>query len=454
MALFLVAEDDRDFRELLVGVFQDSGHEVDEASDGSQALERIRSRKYDLVLTDVKLPGKDGMEVLRETRFMSPDTEVVMMTAYGSIDTAATGMKLGASDFLQKPFSIPELEMRIEKVLRHRDLVREVAYLRHTQEVIYRIEDIVGESAVIRKVLERVRKLANSSRPLLIQGETGTGRQLIAGAIHFNSGRSECGFVRVSCAVRNQVYLESDLFGHVRGAFPGADKARIGRIEQANGGTIFIEEFTEAPVEIQGKLLDLIKRGTFVRYGGNRDIIVDVRVVMSTSRDLDSEMRAGRILLELVDVLKKEVIDVPPLRDRREDIPLLANYFLHRLRQDLDNGRDAELNDKAVKKLISYDWPGNIRELKNVLERALFISEGDAIEPFDVQLPDEQPPAGTVGLTDRNLKELEKEAVIEALEKTDYIQKDAAKLLGISKRVIHYKIQQFGIKHPRWIKNK
>jgi DNA-binding NtrC family response regulator len=454
LAVFLVAEDDRDFRELLVGVFQDADHEVDEASDGSQAMEKIRSRKYDLVLTDVKLPVKDGMEVLRETKFLSPDTEVIMMTAYGNVDTAATAMKLGASDFLQKPFSIPELEMRVDKVLRHRSLAKEVAYLRHTQEVIYRLDDIVGNSAGIRKVLDRVRELANGSSPVLIEGESGTGRQLVAGAIHFNSGRSECGYIKLSCSVRNPVYLESDLFGHVRDAFPGAEKARIGRIEQANGGTIFIEEFTEAPVEIQTKLLDFARNGTFKRYGGTREVLVDVRVIVSSSRDLDAEVKGGRVLPELVEFFKINTIEVPPLRERRDDIPLLANYFLQRLRQDLDNGKALGLEDKALEKLSSYDWPGNIRELKNVLERALFVSEGDSIEPIDIQLPDEQPPAGAVGLTDRNLKELEKEAVIEALEKTDYVQKDAAKLLGISKRVIHYKIQQFGIKHPRWIKNK
>jgi DNA-binding NtrC family response regulator len=454
LAVFLVAEDDLDFRELLVGVFQDADHEVDEASDGSQAMEKIRSRKYDLVLSDVKLPVKDGMEVLRETKFLSPDTEVVMMTAYGNVDTAATAMKLGASDFLQKPFSIPELEMRVEKVLRHRSLAKEVAYLRHTQEVIYRLDDIVGKSAGILKVLERVRELANGSSPVLVEGESGTGRQLVAGAIHFNSGRSECGYIKVSCSVRNPVYLESDLFGHVRGAFPGAEKARIGRIEQANGGTIFIDEVTEAPVEIQKKLLDFARNGTFTRYGGAREVLVDVRVIVSSSRDLDAEVKGGRVLPELVEFFRENVIEVPPLRERRDDIPLLANYFLQRLWQDLDNGKDLELKEEALEKLSSYDWPGNIRELKNVLERALFVSEGNSIELSDIQLPDEQPPAGAIGLTDRNLKELEKEAVIEALEKTDYIQKDAAKLLGISKRVIHYKIQQFEIKHPRWIKNK
>jgi len=454
MGVFLVAEDDRDFRELLVNVFMDSGHQVDKAVDGKQALEMIHARKYDIVLTDIKLPVRDGMEVLRETKSVSPDTEVLVMTAYGTLDSAAQAMKMGAADYLQKPFSIPELEMRVQKAIRHGSLAKEVAYLRHTQEIIYRIEDIVGQSQGILSVLAQVRELANDTGPVFIKGETGTGRLLIAGAIHFNSGRSEHGFIRVNCTVQNSDHLESDLFGHVQDAFPGARNARVGRIEQANGGTIFIEEITEAPLEIQDKLLEFIRKGTFRCFGGASDISVDARVIASTSRDPESEVSAGKVRPELMESLGRNVIHIPPLRERVEDIPLLTEYFIERLRQDLDNGRATDISDAAVEKLQGYTWPGNIRELKNVLERALFTSHGDTLEPSDIQLPDDQPVAGTVGLTDRNLKELEKEAVLEALEKTNYVQKDAAKLLGISKRVIHYKIQQFNIKHPRWIKNK
>jgi DNA-binding NtrC family response regulator len=454
MAVFLVAEDDRDFRELMAGVFEDAGHEVDRAHDGVQALEMIKTRKYDLVLTDVMLPGKDGMEVLQETKYTSPDTEVVIMTAYGTFDSAAKAMKLGAADYLQKPFSIPELEMRIDKVLKHRSLTKEVAYLRHTQEIIYKIEDIVGRSDAIHNVLEQVRSLANDPDPVLIRGETGTGRLLIAGALHFNSGRSEHGFIRVNCTVQNPNHLESDLFGHAREAFPGARNARIGRIEQANGGTIFIEEITEAPLEIQYKLLDFIEKGTFRRFGGSRDIMVDARIIASTSRIPEEQIRAGKLMPELIAALDRHVIYIPPLRERVEDIPLLAQYFIERLRVELDNGRAFGITGEAIDKLKSYHWPGNIRELKNVLERALFTTHSATIDVDDIQLADDHPGAGAVGLTDRKLKELEKEAVLEALEKTNYVQKDAAKLLGISKRVIHYKIQQFNIKHPRWIKNK
>jgi DNA-binding NtrC family response regulator len=454
MAVFLVAEDDRDFRELLAGVFEDSGHQVDKAVDGRQALEMVSARKYDVVLTDIKLPVKDGMEVLRETKYVSPDTEVIMMTAYGTLESAALAMKMGAADYLQKPFSIPELEMRVEKAIRHRSLAKEVAYLRHTQEIIYRLEDIVGQSDGIKGVLEQVRGLVNDSSPVFIKGETGTGRLLIAGAIHFNSGRSENGFIRVNCTVQNPDHLESDLFGHAKDAFPGAKNARIGRIEQANGGTILIEEITEATLEIQVKLLKFIEEGTFRRFAGSRDVSVDARVIASTSRDPETEIKAGKLMPELIAALSQKVINIPPLRERSEDIPLLAEYFIDRLRVELDDGRAFGITDAAVGKLKGYDWPGNIRELKNVLERALFTSDNDTLDTVDIQLSDEHPAAGTVGLTDRKLKELEKEAVLEALEKSNYVQKEAAKLLGISKRVIHYKIQQFEIKHPRWIKNK
>ena len=454
MAVFLVAEDDRDFRELLTGVFEDSGHQVDNVVDGRQALEMISARKYDVVLTDIQLPVRDGMEVLRETKYLSPDTEVVVMTAYGTLDSAAQAMKLGAADYLQKPFSIPELEMRVEKALRHRSLAKEVAYLRHTQEVIYRIEDIIGKSDVIKSVLGQVRIFANDPSPVFIKGETGTGRLLIAGAIHYNSGRSESGFIRVNCTVQNPDHLESDLFGHAVDAFPGAKNARIGRIEQANGGTIFIEEITEASLEIQVKLLEFIEEGSFRRFGGSRDVSVDARVIASTSRDPEMEIKAGKLMPELLEALSHKVINIPPLRERPEDITLLVEYFIEKLRFELDNRRALGITDAAIEKLKSYDWPGNIRELKNVLERALFTSPKDTLDIADIQLPDEHPAAGTVGLTDRNLKELEKEAVLEALEKSNYVQKEAAKLLGISKRVIHYKIQQFNIKHPRWIKNK
>jgi DNA-binding NtrC family response regulator len=454
LAVILVAEDDRDFSELIVGVFEDAGHEVDRAIDGAEAIGMIHARKYDLVLCDVKLPVKDGMEVLQEVKQRSADTEVIIMTAYGTVETAGMSMKLGASDYLQKPFSIPELQMRAEKALKQSSLAKEVAYLRHTQDVIYRVQDIIGQSSAIREVLQQLMAYTNDTAPVLITGEPGTGRQLIAGAIHYNSSRKQNGFIRVSCTVGNRDHLESDLFGHIKGAYPAAKNTRVGRIEQANGGTITIEEIAEAPLDLQIRILEFIKTGKFRRFGGSRDVSVDVRVIAITSRDLKEETQAGHFVPELLEVLSVHAMEVPPLRQRKEDIELLAAYFIERLRLELEDTRPRGLTREALEKLSSYDWPGNIREMKNVLERALFTAEGDLLEPSDIQLPGERLDTSRAGLTDRKLKELEKQAVIEALEKTDYVQKDAAKLLGISKRVIHYKVQQFGIKHPRWIKNR
>jgi DNA-binding NtrC family response regulator len=370
------------------------------------------------------------------------------------MDSAVDAMKLGAFDYLQKPFSIPELEMRVDRALNHRSLLKEVTFLRREQDVIYRIEDIVGESDAIKKVLSDVRRFARGDSNLLIHGETGTGRQLIAAGIHFNSKRKGRGFIRVSCAGQSQDYLESDLFGHVKGAREWAEKARIGRIEQASGGTIFIEEIGGASHRVQEKLLEFLNTGSFQRMGGERTILVDARMIASTSRDLESEANEGRFDPELYAKLTQENVAVPALRDRRGDIPLLAGYFMDKLRADLDNGGEIEISDGAMGKLNSHEWPGNIRELKNVLERSLITCDSNILEPADIQLSGEVVSGSTAGLSDRKLKELEKEAVLEALEKTNYVQKEAAKVLGISKRVIHYKIQQFGIKHPRWIKNK
>ncbi len=454
MAVMAIVDADSDLRSVLAGFFRNLGHEVEVAEDGLEAVRMIHAKNYDIVIADTALSGKDGLEVLKEARKMCPDCGFILTGDSGKGDVPVQALELGASDFLRKPFAIPEMEMRVRKVLRMRSLSREIQYLRHTQDIIYRVKDVIGESEGIQQVLRQVKSLSDHSEPVLIKGETGSGRQLIAGAIHFNGHRSEFGFIRVSSAIRNPDHLKSDLFGHVKNAYPGATAARVGRIEQANGGTIFVEEIAEMPSDLQARILEFIKTGCFRRFGGAREISVDVRFIASTGRDLEVEAQKGHFLPELAEALEKSVVTVPPLRDRKEDIGLLARYFLDRLRIELDSGRAAVLSEKAMEKLMAYDWPGNIRELKNVLERALFTSGRDVLEPSDIQLPEGVMDMPQWGFTDRKLKDLEKEAVVQALEKADYIQKDAAKLLGISKRVMHYKIQQFGIRHPRWIRNR
>jgi DNA-binding NtrC family response regulator len=455
LAVLLVVEDDNDFRELISMVFRDAGHAVDETGDGETALGMIKGRKYDVVLSDVKLPQMSGLEVLRETKFISPNTEVLMMTGFGSMESAVEAMKMGAYDYLQKPFGITELEMRVEKAIDHRMLSNEVDYLRHERDIIYRFEDIIGESEVIKNVLRDAGKEADQDSPVLIYGEPGTGRQLIAGAIHYNSSRKDYGFVRINCAGVQDVYLESDLFGHVKGAFDEAQRQRTGRLEQANRGTVLLEEVSDLPSRLQESFLQFLKTDSINRLGGERAISVDIRVMASSSTDLAGEVRSGKFNEELYDLLTSSILQVPPLRSRKEDILLLSEYFIRRIPYDITKPKVKGVSDEALEKLAGYSWPGNIRELKNVLERGALVGENDLLDPSDIQLPgDETSGIPSSVLSGKVLKDLEKEAVLEALRKTDLIQKDAAKLLGISKRVIHYKIQQFGIKHPKWIRNK
>lgn len=456
MARLLVVEDQEVLRKGIVKFFRDVGHEVDDSPEGESAVKMLDQVDYDVVITDLKLPGISGMEVLKETRIKSPNTDVLIMTAYGTIENAIEAMKLGAFDFLQKPFGIPELEMRVEKALHRRILENEVDYLRHERDVIYRIEDIIGESSAIRDVLKIVKKVARSKSIILITGETGTGKELVAAAIHYNSPRANGSFIKVNCAAIPDDLLESELFGHEKGAFTGAVNQRIGRFEQANGGTILLDEIGDMSHVTQAKILRVIQDQQFERLGGNATISTDVRVLAATNKDLAREMELGNFREDLYFRLNVVTLHIPPLRDRGSDIELLAEFFIRRFNRDL--GANVKgFSDDARASLLDYHWPGNVRELENTMERAVLMGEGEYLEADDLNIPRQTLATagggpGTAG--GLQLKNLEKEAVLEALRKANFVQKDAAELLGISKRVMHYKIQQFGIKHARWIRNK
>jgi DNA-binding NtrC family response regulator len=378
------------------------------------------------------------------------------MTAFGSVSTAVEAMKSGAFDYVQKPFEIEEMEVKIEKALEMRRMQNQIDYLRHAQGDIYDFDRIIGSSGALEKVLAVVRKVAKSNTTVLVRGETGTGKELIAGAVHHNSHRAARNFVKVNCAALQENLLESELFGHEKGAFTGADKQRIGRFEQADGGTLFLDEIGDMSANTQAKILRVLQEHEFERLGGTRTIKVDVRLIAATNRDLPTMVEAGQFREDLYYRLNVVTMEMPPLRERKDDIAELANFFIRRFSGELKKkivGLDAD----ALKLLMRYQWPGNIRELENAIERAMLLAEGTHIAVDDLRLGDFGP-SGTpregasivkIPPTGIPLEEVERIALVEALKMSNWVQKDAAELLSISPRVMNYKIKTLGIDFPR-----
>jgi two-component system, NtrC family, response regulator AtoC len=458
MGRILVVDDHDSLRKGLVRALANAGHDVEEAPNGTVAIERLQESQFDVVLTDLRMGGADGMDVLRTTRSIQPNSAVILMTAFGSIHTAVEAMKIGAFDFVQKPFEIEEMELKIEKAIELRHLKYQVDYLRHEQQDIYNFERIVGESGALAHVLAIVKKVARSNSTILIRGETGTGKELIAGAIHHNSLRASRAFVKVNCAALQENLLESELFGHEKGAYTSADKQRIGRFEQADGGTLFLDEVGDMSPSTQAKILRVLQEHEFERLGGTRTLRVDVRVIAATNRHLTQMVQDGRFREDLFYRLNVVSVDVPPLRDRKEDIPALAGFFVRRFAGELKNNKVEGLHPDALKVLMRHNWPGNIRELENVIERAVLLAESGVVSIQDLQIGEQQSaPSGggdralavRIPPTGIPLEEIERQAVVEALRMSNWVQKDAAELLGISPRVMNYKIKILDIEIPR-----
>ncbi len=335
MGRILVVDDHDSLRKGLVRALANAGHDVEEAANGTVAIERLQDSQFDVVLTDLRMGGADGMDVLRTTRSIQPSAAVILMTAFGSIHTAVEAMKIGAFDFVQKPFEIEEMELKIEKAIELRHLKYQVDYLRHEQQDIYDFDRIVGASGALQQVLTIVKKVARSNSTILIRGETGTGKELIAGAIHHNSLRANRAFVKVNCAALQENLLESELFGHEKGAFTSADKQRIGRFEQADGGTLFLDEVGDMSPSTQAKILRVLQEHEFERLGGTRTLRVDVRIIAATNRNLTQMVQEGRFREDLFYRLNVVSVDMPPLRDRKDDIPALAEFFVRRFANEL-----------------------------------------------------------------------------------------------------------------------
>lgn len=458
MAHILIVEDDVNLGQVLFQELKQHGHEMELVLDAEAALARTQKTIFDLILTDLKLPGADGLALLQQVRTSSPTTMVIVMTGYASVDTAVHALKSGAQDFIQKPFGLQEIVTKIDDALALKRMRNEIDYLRHAQEdIIYRTKDIIGDSPAIRETLRMVEKVASADSTVLITGETGVGKGLIAGAIHHNSPRASNNFVQVNCAALPQHILESELFGHEKGAFTGAHKLRIGRVEQANQGTIFLDEIGDMDIALQAKILRVLEEREIERLGGDRTIKVDVRVIAATNQNLQELVREGRFREDLYYRINVVNLHIQPIRHRREDLEPLIQHFIKKYCREF-NRPPMDIDDAALKVLHDYDWPGNVREVRNCVERAVLLAEGGVVRARDISVapatrkpPQEEPHRETQLST---LAATEKDQIIEALNQNDWVQKDAAQTLGISKRVMHYKIQKYGITHPRWIKNR
>ena len=447
MPKILVVDDQRNMRTTLSMMLRGAGYEVDTASDGSEGAERGVKGAYDVVLTDLRLGDLDGMGVLRAIRESSSMTQVLVMTAYGTIEGAVEAMRAGAFDYLQKPFGEHELLVKVEKALESRRLSGQVRLLTSEFKEKYKFENVVGRSEAIRDVLGRVVRVASTDATVLITGESGTGKELVAKAIHANSSRVDKPFVPVNCAAITETLLESELFGHARGAFTGASSARKGLFEEADGGTFFFDEIAETPITFQAKLLRAIQEHEIRRVGENKPIRVDVRIIAATNQDLLGLVAERRFRQDLYYRLNVARFILPGLRERREDIPLLLGFFLDKANRKMK--KSVRLGDGVVEALMGYDFPGNIRELENMVEQAVALSGGQTISVDDVLSVSVQPRRFGGGTSLAEAVDIaERQAILAALREHDGSREKAAEMLAISITTLWRKMTRLGIVYP------
>jgi DNA-binding NtrC family response regulator len=457
MGKILVVEDNEVLRKSVVQALADNNHLVSEVADGEEAIERLQEESYDVVLTDMRMPRKSGLEVLRFAKNINDLTVVIVMTAFGTIESAVEAMKQGAYDYIQKPFELEELEVKVDKALEYRRDKGVLQIYRSQNDISLEYNNIIGASPQIKKVLDIVKKVAKSNASILITGETGTGKELIAALVHFNSHRAKQSFVKVNCAALQENLLESELFGHEKGAFTSADRQRIGRFEQANNGTLFLDVIGDMSASTQAKVLRVLQEQEFERLGGMKSIKVDVRIIAATNKNLKEALSRNQFREDLYYRLNTVSIQTPSLRERKEDVLPLANFFASKFSKELKKPIDG-FAPQAAKYLTRHNWPGNIRELQNAIERAVLMAESNLIGVEDLTLssiqdePNASPSSMGIKIPPTGIKldELERNTIIEALKMCNWIQKDAAELLGVSRRVLNYKVKIHNITHDRW----
>jgi two-component system response regulator HydG len=446
----LVVDDDPAHRTMLRTLLTGWGYTILEADDGSTAIEKVHEQAFDLILMDIRMIKVSGLEALNEIKAFNPAIPVIIMTAYSSVETAVEALKSGAYDYLTKPLDFDELRLAMERAMDHRQLREENRLLRESLGNHFDRQNIIGRSPAMVKLLETVAQVAPSEATVLITGESGTGKEMIAGAIHFNSPRKDGPFVKINCAAITETLLESELFGHEKGAFTGAHKRKEGRFRQAHGGSIFLDEISEMSLAMQVKLLRVLQEREITRVGGEEVINVDVRLIAATNKDLLVEIEAGRFREDLFYRLNVVTLNMPPLRERREDVPLLAKHFL---------GMFSEKNRKTIKgfspqamdQLLRYGWPGNVRELMNAVERAVVLSSSEYLDEEELQLVlkdktaegEERPKEAIPG--DLPLEEVEKASILKTLELTGGNKSEAARRLGITRRTLHKKLKKYGV---------
>jgi two-component system NtrC family response regulator len=442
-------------------------YEVMTAGDGEQALEVVKSRDVALLVTDLKMPGMNGMTLLHEAHRIYPDLPVVIMTAYGTVEGAVQAMKEGAVDYILKPVKMEEMEILIEKTLSVRRLQDENRSLRQELQSVYGSTSIVGNHPAIQKVIQLISQVAGTKATVLVQGESGTGKEIVARAIHYQSDRASKSFVVINCAAIPSNLLESELFGHEKGAFTGAIKTKKGRLELADQGTLFLDEIGEMPKELQVKILRVLEEQKFQRVGGIEDVEVDNRIIAATNKDLKQAVEAGAFRDDLFYRLNVITISIPPLRERKEDIPLLVDYFLEKHRK-VFKSRAAGVSDEALKLLVEYSWPGNVRELENTLVRAVILCPSDLIQPGDLQeeMRREEVQEEIKLPADRDeLKQMKKEAqqkakgeiekrfIIEALKQGGGNVMRSAEMVGMDRRQFQNLLRKYGISRKDFLKD-